>query len=150
MCAGAAAEHASFSVARPSTAAIADATFGNDAGAKSVPCPPVCRCEHVVTNVCRISRQGDRSSYCDVRSAVGYAVHSSAFDAVLAWRNKALALAPSAERLGYFNDQWLPREVSPIHYVVPGVVTDSSNGDLKRGFVSRMTQFAEKCVVVRH
>ena len=70
------------------------------------------------------------------------------------WRNRTLSLDPRAARLEYFNDQWMPRAVSPLHYLVPGLVTDSTadgataaKNTFKRQFVNRMEQFASKCVV---
>ena len=109
-------------------------------------CPAVCACEPVHAGVCEIRHAPQPSSYCDVRSMVSYMVSGSAFDTIVWWRNQTLQRAAHAARFGYYNDKWMPYAISPIHYAVPGLLTDSTPAPWKQQFVPRMDTFASKCV----
>ena len=113
---------------------------------KSTACPAPCMCRHVAAHICAIERLAGHPR-CDVRSAVAYAVHASAFDFITTWMNMSIARDNEAAQFGYHNDLWYPHIFSRLHYVVPPWVTDSGPAEWKRGFVSRARVFVSKCIV---
>ena len=65
---------------------------------RSEQCPARCVCRRVAPGVCAVhvprmtinARRFGRWGYCDVRSAVAYGVHRTAFDRLVWWRNVSL------------------------------------------------------------
>jgi hypothetical protein len=107
-------------------------------------CPEVCRCRRVSEWVCSIEIRNQ--SFCDIRSMVAYAVHASAFDAMEFAMNQTLRGSVIARFFDFYLDKWLPALISPLHYVVPGMLTDSTPQLLwKQEFAGRMTAFANAC-----
>ena len=78
----------------------------------------------------------------------------TAFDLLLLWRKQVMTMSKFAASLAYSLDLFLPTSISPLHYVVPGVLTDgsllrssSAHALWKAAFRVRMARFAALCVV---
>mmetsp|Transcript_23055 Transcript_23055/g.49761 ORF Transcript_23055/g.49761 Transcript_23055/m.49761 type:complete len:295 (-) Transcript_23055:86-970(-) len=140
---------------RPAThnaRAAANATFGAPGMPSTASCPRACSCRRVSAAVCEVVleaalRASFHTPYCDVRSAVAYAVHARAYGPLTWWRNQTVRGASrTSHRFKFLNDLWMTSTLSPMHYLVPALVTDSSPGVWKQGFVDRMRRFASVCV----
>jgi hypothetical protein len=111
-------------------------------------CPRSCLCKQVVPNtVCAVTRTPNQPTVCDVRAAVAYAVNAKVgFARILQWRADAMARTPAAAKYKFHNDLWMPTEISPLHYLIPGLIFDGTPKKFKKlAYIPRMENFKKLC-----